>query len=926
MAERSIGRAWTASEDEMLSQAVAIHGEIDNWKAVATCVPGRTNKACRKRWLHSLSPNIKKSAWTIEEDTILLALYQQHNTKWSIIARNIPGRTDDACSKRYREALDPSLKRDEWTPAEDERLMESYSRLGGRWGIVGQELQRSGLACRNRWRLLERKRTTLPSVSPPSLSSSPTLAYSPYQDPSWMLDHGQGQSQFCHWDESQLPHFDSSQPPSHAQMQDFSPTFHYSSSSLSSALSPPPCQQQQPQQPRNEYQQSPVDVRCQNQNLPLNGSIYGLHFDYGLAGNHSANADPHHRDTCFNADSHAVAVYEDRIKHLDGLQRSVPHTRISTPVHSTLVHGSAPPAASEEYYSTQRQEHMHAAPQQQQKVTSSQHQEPLRSQQCGINASQQLDGHGADAAYYQALTPHAEYVPCGWGSDQLLRYEHEQALARGYEQPIRHHREQSISHMHGQGYYVAAAQTQQMDRPAPQHKEHDHYGSQPLHASLPSHVSQTSPNSSPSSTECYSSLPPPQHPSSTPVPFSEPAPIPFSEPDINSNSGYMPPPPSRTPAPAQPQPSHHQPQPHPQHQPQSQPVSVTSMYAHEQRSRHSVTPSIYARESVLPQVIGKPSPFPTRGPTPPAFNREPSMFSKRDFGGRDSEPSAFGSRDSAAFGTQPSDPNDALNRFRTSESLFGPAATSKVRARPTFPRKKPDVQAPLRLSSDLPATSDASIKPYACGHPSCWPSEASVSAACYCTSRGLSDHNKTIHPEDSGGDRPYRCGLEGCGKSWKSINGLQYHLQISKAHFQHAITNSFQVSYIGGLSVPPSVQASVSSNSSSSSPPSGSSSSSGSTSNTSDGGDVEKGKKQYSCPHDNCFNKYKQLSGLRYHLAHGHPPELPAQLDLVPPALTRKLTEKMRAQQAAAAPPTASQQLPVISEARQTQNMVQALS
>lgn len=147
------------------------HGEHDNWKTIALSVPGRTNKACRKvclistdyfcstdndlcqsskRWLHSLSPTVKKSAWTADEDTQLLTLYETHGPKWSAIARQIPGRTDDACSKRYREALDPNLKKDEWTPEEDVKLLEVYSRIGGRWGQVGQELQRSGLGCRNR--------------------------------------------------------------------------------------------------------------------------------------------------------------------------------------------------------------------------------------------------------------------------------------------------------------------------------------------------------------------------------------------------------------------------------------------------------------------------------------------------------------------------------------------------------------------------------------------------------------------------------------------------------------------------------------------------------------------------------------------------------------------------------------------------------
>ena len=93
---------------------------------------------------------MKKTAWTPEEDRLLLELYEKYGSKWSTIARSIEGRTDDACSKRYREALDPSLKKDEWSTEEDERLLEVWRRIGGKWGQIGQEMQRSGLGCRNR--------------------------------------------------------------------------------------------------------------------------------------------------------------------------------------------------------------------------------------------------------------------------------------------------------------------------------------------------------------------------------------------------------------------------------------------------------------------------------------------------------------------------------------------------------------------------------------------------------------------------------------------------------------------------------------------------------------------------------------------------------------------------------------------------------
>ena len=113
--------------------------------------PYITTDPIPKRWLHSLCPTVKKTAWTREEDELLLSLYATHSTKWSVIARQIPGRTDDACSKRYREALDPSLKKSDWTSEEDLHLLRAYKKLGGRWGQIGAELRRSGLGCRNRY-------------------------------------------------------------------------------------------------------------------------------------------------------------------------------------------------------------------------------------------------------------------------------------------------------------------------------------------------------------------------------------------------------------------------------------------------------------------------------------------------------------------------------------------------------------------------------------------------------------------------------------------------------------------------------------------------------------------------------------------------------------------------------------------------------
>ncbi|KAJ3870852.1 hypothetical protein F5051DRAFT_341600, partial [Lentinula edodes] len=103
------------------------------------------------RWLHCLFPTVKKLPWTADKDYLLLSLLSAHGPKWSFIARQIEGRTDDACLKQYSEALHPTLKKNEWTSNEEAKLLQVYSVIGGKWKEIGSQLQRSSLVCHNRY-------------------------------------------------------------------------------------------------------------------------------------------------------------------------------------------------------------------------------------------------------------------------------------------------------------------------------------------------------------------------------------------------------------------------------------------------------------------------------------------------------------------------------------------------------------------------------------------------------------------------------------------------------------------------------------------------------------------------------------------------------------------------------------------------------
>ncbi|PKS06223.1 hypothetical protein jhhlp_006969 [Lomentospora prolificans] len=160
-------RSWTPWEDQTLRTRVAHYVETRGtqwrWKEVAQAIPGRTAKDCRKRWLHSLDPSLRKGRWTEEEDRILLDAYARLGPAWNEIANLIPGRKDDQCSKRYRDILGPlaSNRLSDWTPEEDQILRDGVRDLGHRWTSVAARLPgRPPLTCRNRWRNLCKQRAT----------------------------------------------------------------------------------------------------------------------------------------------------------------------------------------------------------------------------------------------------------------------------------------------------------------------------------------------------------------------------------------------------------------------------------------------------------------------------------------------------------------------------------------------------------------------------------------------------------------------------------------------------------------------------------------------------------------------------------------------------------------------------------------------
>ncbi|KAL8461329.1 hypothetical protein ACS0TY_032710 [Phlomoides rotata] len=101
---------WSPEEDDKLKTYIQEYGTGGNWIALPQKMGlRRCGKSCRLRWLNYLRPNLKHGGFTEEEDAIICSLYISIGSRWSIIAAQLPGRTDNDIKNYWNTRLKKKL-------------------------------------------------------------------------------------------------------------------------------------------------------------------------------------------------------------------------------------------------------------------------------------------------------------------------------------------------------------------------------------------------------------------------------------------------------------------------------------------------------------------------------------------------------------------------------------------------------------------------------------------------------------------------------------------------------------------------------------------------------------------------------------------------------------------------------------------------
>ncbi|RZC93203.1 hypothetical protein C5167_029179 [Papaver somniferum] len=141
---------WTAEEDAKILAYVSRHG-TGNWTAVPKKAGlKRCGKSCRLRWTNYLRPDLKHDTFTPQEEELIIRLHATIGSRWSLIANQLPGRTDNDVKNFWNTKLRKKLQEmgiDPVTHKPISQIIIDYGNISGlpnkttRFGSLNRDLR-----------------------------------------------------------------------------------------------------------------------------------------------------------------------------------------------------------------------------------------------------------------------------------------------------------------------------------------------------------------------------------------------------------------------------------------------------------------------------------------------------------------------------------------------------------------------------------------------------------------------------------------------------------------------------------------------------------------------------------------------------------------------------------------------------------------
>ncbi|KAF3436622.1 hypothetical protein FNV43_RR23714 [Rhamnella rubrinervis] len=122
---------WSPEEDEKLLRHITKYGH-GCWSSVPKQAGlQRCGKSCRLRWINYLRPDLKRGTFSQEEENLIIELHAVLGNRWSQIAAQLPGRTDNEIKNLWNSCLKKKLRQRGIDPVTHRLLSEMENNIGG---------------------------------------------------------------------------------------------------------------------------------------------------------------------------------------------------------------------------------------------------------------------------------------------------------------------------------------------------------------------------------------------------------------------------------------------------------------------------------------------------------------------------------------------------------------------------------------------------------------------------------------------------------------------------------------------------------------------------------------------------------------------------------------------------------------------------